>query len=279
MGITNNGIIKGAVDVLTWLLNVLNKIADAFGPAASGAIKFGMALGSLVALRKIFVTGDVLTKLLGGLGNSPIGKLFGLGGNKVGSSGGKTKTPIAELGKAATAGTIINTEQGMQIKAAGEAGAVLVKAAWEAGAITVDAAAKAATTKITSEETGAAKNIVGEEASAKIRETSAAKAGQIEIESERQGAMYNTPIEGQDKIGLFGKLGNAFVSKTRLGGAVAKTGISKGMAGLLGKFGVSAKAADGMAALATTLGAIAAAGLAIYGVVKLVKTLNPTLEE
>ena len=80
MGITNNEIIKGAVDVLTFLLNSLNKIADAFGPAASGAIKFAMALGSLAALRKIFVTGNGLTKLLGGLGNSPVGKLFGLGG-------------------------------------------------------------------------------------------------------------------------------------------------------------------------------------------------------
>jgi hypothetical protein len=81
MGITNSGIIKGVVDALTTLLNIINKITGAFGPATSGFLKFGVAAATIWAGKKAFSNGGIAEKALGALGNSPVGKLFGLGGN------------------------------------------------------------------------------------------------------------------------------------------------------------------------------------------------------
>ena len=47
MGITNSSVIKGAVDLLTGILNVINKITGAFGDGVGGVLKFGVALATL----------------------------------------------------------------------------------------------------------------------------------------------------------------------------------------------------------------------------------------
>lgn len=47
MGITNSSVIKGAVDLLTDILNIINKITGAFGDGVGGVLKFGVALATL----------------------------------------------------------------------------------------------------------------------------------------------------------------------------------------------------------------------------------------
>ena len=47
MGITNSSVIKGAVDLLTGILNIINKITGAFGDGVGGVLKFGVALATL----------------------------------------------------------------------------------------------------------------------------------------------------------------------------------------------------------------------------------------
>jgi hypothetical protein len=53
MGISNSTAIKGVVDLLTGILNVVNKVTGAFGEGVGGILKFGVALGTLYAGRKI----------------------------------------------------------------------------------------------------------------------------------------------------------------------------------------------------------------------------------
>lgn len=57
MGISNSSVIKGAVDLLTGILNVINKVTGAFGEGVGGILKFATALGALkvgeAAFRKI----------------------------------------------------------------------------------------------------------------------------------------------------------------------------------------------------------------------------------
>ena len=106
MGITNSGVIKGVIDALTTLLNIINKITDAFGPATSGFLKFGVAAATIFAGKKAFSSGGIAERALGSLGNSPVGKLFGLGGNEISVSGNKvagaletTAAGVATAGK------------------------------------------------------------------------------------------------------------------------------------------------------------------------------------
>lgn len=47
MGISNSSVIKGAVDLLTGILNVVNKVTGAFGEGAGGVLKLGAAMAGL----------------------------------------------------------------------------------------------------------------------------------------------------------------------------------------------------------------------------------------
>lgn len=47
MGISNSSVIKGAVDLLTNLLNIINKVTGAFGEGAGGVLKLATAMGGL----------------------------------------------------------------------------------------------------------------------------------------------------------------------------------------------------------------------------------------
>ena len=54
MGLTNNTLVKTFVDLLTDLLNVVNKLTSAFGDGAGSIMKWGVALGAIYGGKKIF---------------------------------------------------------------------------------------------------------------------------------------------------------------------------------------------------------------------------------
>ena len=91
MGLTNSVIVKTAVDLLTDLLNVINKITSAFGDGVGSILKWGAAIGGLSGLKGIFRNGGVLDKVLGGIGLTRIGAQ---GGNPLAQS-----SLIAKAGK------------------------------------------------------------------------------------------------------------------------------------------------------------------------------------
>ena len=60
MGIAQNSLIKGAVDVLTGLLTIINRLTGVFGPTTGAVLKMGLAFVALRAganfLPKLFKT-------------------------------------------------------------------------------------------------------------------------------------------------------------------------------------------------------------------------------
>jgi hypothetical protein len=91
MGITNNSVIKGAVSLLTLLLNIVNKVTGAFGEGVGSILKFGAAIGTLAGVKKLFKAGGLAEKGLAAFGNSKIGQFFGLGGNETAVAGASFK--------------------------------------------------------------------------------------------------------------------------------------------------------------------------------------------
>ena len=135
MGITNSGVIKGVVDALTTLLNIINKLTGAFGPAASGFLKFGIAAATVIGGKKAFSNGGIATKAIGALGNTPVGKFLGLGGNEVTSSGNKVAGALNVTAAKITTGSneIATAMHGAAAKIAGKsAGGTVEKAAEQA---------------------------------------------------------------------------------------------------------------------------------------------------
>jgi hypothetical protein len=59
MGLTNNSVIKLAVDVLTFLLNTINKLTEAFGTNVGSVLKWVAAFNAFKGLRKLFVDGGL----------------------------------------------------------------------------------------------------------------------------------------------------------------------------------------------------------------------------
>ena len=64
MGITNSEIVKGMVDALTMLLNVLNQITSAFGDGASSILKLVTAATALAGLKSLFKNGGIFDSIL-----------------------------------------------------------------------------------------------------------------------------------------------------------------------------------------------------------------------
>ena len=64
MGLTNNVIVKGAVDVLTGLLNLVNKLTGAFGDGVGFILKWTAAFMAFKGLRDLFKTGGLLENSL-----------------------------------------------------------------------------------------------------------------------------------------------------------------------------------------------------------------------
>ena len=82
MGLANNAIIKGAVDLLTLLLNTVNNLTGAFGNGIGTILKWVAAVSGFVGLRSAFGATGIATKAVGGLvGSTPIGNAikFALG--------------------------------------------------------------------------------------------------------------------------------------------------------------------------------------------------------
>ena len=84
MGLANSTVVKTAVDLLTDLLNIVNKITGAFGEGAGGILKWVAALSTLGAARSAFSAGGIGTRIISGImGNSPfankIRTIFGQG--------------------------------------------------------------------------------------------------------------------------------------------------------------------------------------------------------
>ena len=65
MGLTNNNVVKGFVDLLTNLLNTINKLTDAFGESGSSIAKWGVALAGIASGAALFKDGGVIEKVLG----------------------------------------------------------------------------------------------------------------------------------------------------------------------------------------------------------------------
>lgn len=72
MGLANSTVVKGVVDVLTFLLNLVNKITDAFGSGTSSILKISAAVLGFVGLSKTLpkLTADVAEIFAKGLQNS-----------------------------------------------------------------------------------------------------------------------------------------------------------------------------------------------------------------
>jgi len=80
MGITNSGVVKGVVDALTLVLNIINKITGALGDGAGSVLKFGTAMAALGGARSFFAGGGLGARAIGGLISN------GLIGNKIRAS-------------------------------------------------------------------------------------------------------------------------------------------------------------------------------------------------
>lgn len=65
MGLANNAVLKGAVDALTGLLQLINKITGAFGDGLGSAMKWITLISGLVGLRRAFRGGGFVDKVAG----------------------------------------------------------------------------------------------------------------------------------------------------------------------------------------------------------------------
>ena len=72
MGLTNNQMVKGFVDLLTTLLNTINKLTSAFGEGAGSVAKWGVALGSVIAGKALFKQNGLLDNGIGMLANGTV---------------------------------------------------------------------------------------------------------------------------------------------------------------------------------------------------------------
>ena len=81
MGLANNAVLKGAVDILTNILQLVNKITNAFGDGVGSIMKWGALIGSLAGVRGIFKNGGFIDKAAGSfLNNTALGNILFKGG-------------------------------------------------------------------------------------------------------------------------------------------------------------------------------------------------------
>lgn len=246
MGITNSGVIKGVVDVLTTLLNIINKITGAFGPATSGFLKFGVAAATIFAGKKAFSNGGLAEKVLGSLGNGPLGTFLGLGGNT---------TQITSAGTAFH-GEVVSAGAEFAAAVRGAAGVEAATGGTGVGP-TLRLTPREALKQFKANSLRPNANAEAYNAYAQMAQEYMALNPGAKNPYAAEMAYYNAAAPKT----LFGALGNRFLG----------TGAGKATAGILGKlgFGGAAGAAgvSGAAALAAALGTVtvaaAAAGVAI----------------
>lgn len=64
MGLTNNDIVKGAIDLLTKLLNTVNSLTDAFGDNLGSVAKWLLVIAGFKGLKGLFSSGGIIEKVL-----------------------------------------------------------------------------------------------------------------------------------------------------------------------------------------------------------------------
>ena len=92
MGLTNNIMVKTFVDLLTDLLNAINKVTSAFGEGTNTILKWGVALGTIAGGKALLSSGGLVDKgLMTLLSGTGIGNLLSEKGIIGGTKGGRTQ--------------------------------------------------------------------------------------------------------------------------------------------------------------------------------------------
>ena len=95
MGLANNAIVKGVVDLLILLLNTVNKVTGAFGEGVGFVLKWITALMAFKGLKVLFMSGGLLEKGLMGLtSGTALGKALTKAG--LGATAGKGGVKLGE---------------------------------------------------------------------------------------------------------------------------------------------------------------------------------------
>ena len=225
MGLANNAVLKGAVDALTQLLNIINKITGALGGGVGSFAKWFVAIKTVSGLGKAFRNGGIadkaLTKVLGG---TIFSRLLG------------TQPKVAEGGQQAQTGTETQGAQGgTQTRIFGTGG--ILRSIFSGDL---------------------KKNIQAfKEKYPNMRPLTAKEvySSGMAIDSEYADSLIDAEMVAT-KTSLFSALGNSFVKNTKIGNKLAQTGLVKALVG--------GGMAEGAATLATALGGVAAAVAAIY---------------
>ena len=258
MGITNSAVIKTAVDGLRVLLDIINKITGAFGPAASGILKFGTAALAFSGLKRAFRNGGFAESILGSLGNTKLGTFLGLGGNtntQITSAGVQFHGQVVSAG--AEFAAAVNGASAANIVTGGTTNQALRLTPWQA----------LQQFKANSKDPRTA--ILNEAYNVKLQQAWAnSPAGRIGMATGASLPVVNPYQERVPKT-LFGALGNKFYG-TKLG-TFARSSLAKlGVGGAAGAAGVS-----GAAALAATIGAITIAATAAAAAIKGIYDASP----
>ena len=121
MGLANNAVLKGAVDVLTNILQLVNKITNAFGDGVGSIMKWGALIGSLAGVRGIFKNGGFIDKAAGSfLNNTTLGNILFKGGVLSGNlfggataAGSTARQAVEEAAKQGATGPTVVTGGGL----------------------------------------------------------------------------------------------------------------------------------------------------------------------
>ena len=251
MGLTNSTIVKGFVDILTGLLNIVNKLTSAFGEGVGSVLKWVTALSGLLGLRALFSNGGLAVKGISSLlGNTALGNMW----NKMNGLDSETTQHLSmiEQVKAAWFSAI------EQIKAAGiaaeteEGTAAVAGEAQEAAAATAGEAEEAVAA-VAGEAEEAAAAIAGEAA-----EAAAATAGEA---AEASSSLFK---------GFAQTVAAASTTAATAGvtGAAGAAGAGAGAAGAAGA-AAAGGVATGLLTIATALGAVLVAVGAVAAAYKI----------
>ena len=264
MGIANSTAIKLVVDGLTLLLNVVNKIASAFGPAIGGTVKLTVALTTLAGLRKLFISNGGFTKLLEGFGNSPVGRFLGLGNGKK----GQEVSDITEVKAAAL--QAVEEVKTTAIAAEQEESATATVAEQEESATATVAEQEESVIATVAEQEESATAAVAEQEESVIAAAAEQEESVIAAAAEQEESVIAAAAEQEESIAVIGAAGASFKAQVDAAGvdfaaAVHTAGAGAGAAGA-GAAGAGAGAAAGAAGAGAAGGtAGAGAGAAVLG--------------
>ena len=243
MGLANNAVLKGVVDALTTLLQIINKLTSAFGNGVGSVLKWTAAISALSGVRKLFVGGGFVDKALGTVLN---GTIFGKGLFEKGILSGFL------FGGKHVAGS--KAQEILQEQTANGGGGTTIRTG------------------------GLFRNLFGARKERREKWAEAFDAYSIAKEDFSPGELDPSLMsELEGNLPLIGKIGTKVTNSKLLGGVskkLAGTKFASGLSKLLG-FGGSSAGAAAAAGLATALGAVATAAAAAYGAYKLWEHFSP----